>query len=328
MKNFATMLLSCLAASAIAGAAGAQETIEFNLSWLPQGSSAGMIVAADQGYYAEEGLDVKPVRGFGGLRTINELDQGLFDFAYGNPEGIMVNRSQGGKTRLVGAINATNPAGICFFEERHDISSLEDMKGLTLGGAAGTPVMVTFPALLAGAGLPEDHVELVQLQGSVVLQTLLDGDIDIYECWQGSGKQLLDGRAVEAGLTVGFLPYEDLGLTTIGSGIATTDTVIEENPELVRKLLRATYRGYQYMQDNPEASADIVKEMFPEINRDIVLAQIVAINEVIKGPGYEEHGMGWIDPARVQKLVDFAMSTREFDTEVTPDDIYSNAYLQ
>lgn len=326
MNTIQKLALACLLSTAAAGTAAA-ETIEFNLSWLPQGSSAGMVVAAHQGYYEEEGLDVKPVRGFGGLRTINELDQGLFKFAYGNPDGIIVNRSKGGQTRLVGSINATNPAGICYFEERHDISSLEDMGGLTLGGAAGTPVMVTFPALIEKAGLPEDHVDIVQLQGSVVLQALLDGDIDIYECWQGSGKQLLDSRAVEAGLTVGYLPYESMGLNTLGSGIATTDKVIEESPDVVRKVLRATYKGYQFMQDDPEAAADIVKEMFPEINRDVVLAQIVAINEVIKGPGTEEHGLGWIDTARVANLVEFAKETADLDEDVAPDDVFTTEFL-
>src|SRR4051794_10757065 len=62
--------------------AQAKQKIVFNMSWLPQGSTSGVIVAIDKGYYASQGLDVTAVRGYGGLRTVNEIDQGLFAFGY------------------------------------------------------------------------------------------------------------------------------------------------------------------------------------------------------------------------------------------------------
>ena len=51
-------------------------TVQFNMAWLPQGSMAGIFVAIDKGYFADAGLNVEPVRGFGGMRTANELDPG------------------------------------------------------------------------------------------------------------------------------------------------------------------------------------------------------------------------------------------------------------
>lgn len=323
---FASLGISALVT--LSAAHAQEEAFEFNLSWLPQGSTAGVIVAAHEGYYEEEGLDVTPVRGFGGLRTVNEIDQGMFKFGYGNPDGIVVNRASGGNVRMVGAINATNPGGICFVNERHNLTSLEDMKGLKLGGAAGTPVNVTFPALLSANGLPADHVEIVQLQGSVVTAALIDGQIDIYECWRGSGKPLLESQAKQAGLTIGFVPYEAMGQEFIGSGIATTDEIIENNPELVEKVLRATYKGYQFLQDNPEKGADIVVEMFPEVNREAVLAQINDINELIMGPGVEENGMGYIDPTRVTALVEFIGEANELASPVSADDVYTNQFIK
>lgn len=40
--------------------------VRFNMAWLPQGSMAGIFVAIDKGYFADAGLAVEPVRGFGG----------------------------------------------------------------------------------------------------------------------------------------------------------------------------------------------------------------------------------------------------------------------
>lgn len=330
MSQNPRLLLAAIALSAgVASSTSARaEAFEFNLSWLPQGSTAGIIVAVNQGYYKDEGLDVTPVRGFGGLRTVNEIDQGLFKFGYGNPDAIVVNRANGGKTRLVGALNATNPGGICYVNERHQLSSLADMKGLTLGGAAGTPVHVTIPAILAMNALPPDHINIVQLQGSVVTTALIDGTIDIYECWRASGKPLLDSQAAEAGVTIGFVSYEDIGLRTMGSGIATTDAIIETQPELVEKVLRASYRGYQFLLDKPEESADIVLAMFPEVDRGAVLAQIMDINALIIGPGVAENGLGYIDPTRAAALVDFISNANDLGDAVKPEDIYTNQFIK
>ena len=92
----------------------AQEKVTYNMAWLPQGSSIGVIVAQDKGYFREVGLDTNIVRGYGGNRTANELDQGQFEFGYVDPISLILNRSNGGKIKMVGAINTRWPAGVCY----------------------------------------------------------------------------------------------------------------------------------------------------------------------------------------------------------------------
>ena len=68
-KRMIGAALSALALT-LAGCGGGgdadKEKVTFNMSWLPQGSMSGVIAAIDKGYYAEAGLDVNVVRGFGG----------------------------------------------------------------------------------------------------------------------------------------------------------------------------------------------------------------------------------------------------------------------
>ncbi len=328
-----TLVLAGLAVAGLAtiaatlpGAAQSKHKIVFNLSWLPQGSVAGIIVAIDKGYYAAEGLEVSAVRGYGGLRTVNEIDQGMFEFGYGNPDGIILNRSKGGKTRMVGSINATNPGGVCFVEDRIKPKTVQELKGLTLGAAAGTPVTTTFPALLALNGLPADHVKIVQLQGSVIYPALVNGTIDIYECWLGSGKPILEHQAKKAGVKIGFLPYEAMNLRNFGSGVTVTDETIAKRPEVVRGFLKATYRGYRDMIKDPNEGADITKRLFPESDRAVVYDQILDINTLIRGPGTDEHGLGYIDPQRAKNTFDFVSRTMKLEA-VTVDDIYTNRFI-
>ena len=135
------------AAGCAAGLVQAQDKVTFNMSWLPQGSVIGPIVAQTEGYYKAAGLDVNLVRGYGGNRTANELDQGQFEFGYVDPISIVLNRSNGGKVRLVGAINTTWPGGICYVTKRYQPKSIDDMKGMTLGGGSASPVHNVVPAV-------------------------------------------------------------------------------------------------------------------------------------------------------------------------------------
>src|SRR5690606_7454779 len=148
LNSIARGFALCVALAFSCAPAAALEKVTYNVAWLPQGSSIGVIVAQDQGLFEKEGLDVNLVRGYGGNRTANELDQGQYEFGYVDPISLILNRKNGGKIKLVGAINTRWPAGICFNSEKHDIKTLKDMQGLTMGGGSASPVQNVVPTWL------------------------------------------------------------------------------------------------------------------------------------------------------------------------------------
>ena len=120
------VILSFTAVLCCCPTANASDAVTYNLGWLPQGSQSGIFMAMAKGFYAAENLDVTVVRGYGTIRTTNEVDQGMFDFGYGHPLGVILNRDKGGKTRMVATINDRNPAGLCWVKGRHKIQQPSD----------------------------------------------------------------------------------------------------------------------------------------------------------------------------------------------------------
>jgi len=47
---------------------------------------------------------------------------------------VILNRSQGGKAKMVSAINQGWPAALCYVKGRHSIETPADLRGLTVGG--------------------------------------------------------------------------------------------------------------------------------------------------------------------------------------------------
>ena len=303
--------------------ANAADSITFNMSWLPQGSMSGVITAIEKGFYSEVGLDVEAVRGYGGGRTTNEIDQGLFEFGYGNPLNMVLNRSKGGKTRIVGAINQHWPAGLCHIRERHKLDAPSDLKGITVGGGSYSPVHVMLPVWLELNGESGDAVTLLKMDGAVVDVSLVEGKIDAAECWLGSNKALIEKLAKQADLTVGFLNYSDFNFDILGSGIVTSDKVIAENPDKVRRFVTATYRGYAYANANPEEATDYLLKQFPVLDRDVTLQQVKETVDLMAGSGK----LGMIDPAQVQRTIEFVGPAYGIDS-VAAEDLYTNDFLQ
>lgn len=317
-----------LTGAMFAGASGAQEKVTFNMSWLPQGSTGGVLIAIDQGFYKEVGLAVDAVRGYGGARTVNEIDQGKFDFGYGDPVSIVQNRAQGGKTRLIGALNTRWPANICYIGSRHKIASLDNLKGLSFGGGATSPVQALLPAWLELNGKPRDHIKLLKMDPTVIDAALIEGKIDLAECWHGSNRPLLAKKAKDAGHAVESIPYAAHKLDVYGSGVVATDEFLAKRADTARRFLRGTYKGYDYMMKNPERSAEIIVKMHPVLDRDVVLQQIRDINELIVDKDVANRGLGFIRDDRAASTVKFIDTAYDLKGKVKANEIYSNDYLK
>jgi NitT/TauT family transport system substrate-binding protein len=298
--------------------------VTFNMGWLPQGSMAGVIVAIDKGFYRELALEVEAVRGFGGIRTVNEIDQGMFEFGYGDPLAVILNRVKGGKTKMIGAINDRWPAALCYVTSRHKINSPQDLVGLTIGGGQTSPMQVIVPQWLALNGVAAGDVEVMQLDPSIVVNSLVEGQIDAGECWKGNSLAIFQKRAASAGLEIASLEYSAFGLNIYGNGIVTSETIIDTKPELAEKFLAATYRGYAWAEANRAEATRIVVEHYPVLDPDITRQQIDELADLMDGPG----SRGWIEEAKVAETLEFLSRAYDVQSAIAVGDIYTTQFLQ
>ena len=299
------------------------ETVTFNMAWLPQGSMAGVIVAIDKGYYQEVGLDVQPIRGFGGLRTVNELDQGMFEFGYGDPSAVILNRAKGGKTRLIGSINNRWPAGLCYVKERHTIRQPSDLQGLTIGGGQNSAVQVIVPEWLKINRIDPETVTMLQLQPSVIASSLVEGKIDAGECWKGNSLPVYKKIARDAGLTIDWLEYSQFNLDIYGNGLVTTERLIEEKPEVVKRFVQSTYKGYSYAISHVDEAVAAMVKHFPVLDPDITREQILGLAELMQGPD----PMGWINEEKVANTLAFLTDAYNVTEAIPVEEVYTLQFL-
>ena len=311
----ALLLVGCSSARSPDSTSG-RERLTFNMSWLPQGSMGGVIAAIDRGYYAQAGLNVSVTRGFGGVRTTNELDQGMVDFAYGDPISVALNHANGGDVRMIGPINTEWPAGLCYVKQRHRIDRPADLEGLTVGGGQTSPMQALAPVWLKRNGVDLRTVKLYQIEPALIMTSLIEGRIDAGECWKGNSLALFRKRAAQAGVTLGFLPYSTFGLDIYGSGILTTRRMIARHPATVRRFLAATYRGYAYAAAHPDATVAMLTTRFPTLDAAITRQQLIETAALMRNA---DRGF---DPGQVGRSIDFLKQAYAFKDPLVASDIF------
>ncbi|MBI3000108.1 MAG: ABC transporter substrate-binding protein [Deltaproteobacteria bacterium] len=305
----------------------AAEKIKFNMSWLPQGSTAGFIVAGELGLYEKEGLDVEVQRGYGGLRTVNEVASGLFEFGYGDPQGMVLNRTKGGKTKMIGTINDTLPIALCWDAAKLNIKKPEDLDGKKVGGGAQSPIQIILPILMANSG--KGSVTMIRMDPAVTIPAVLSGQTDVSDCWAGSNLGIAKGMAAEKGMKLGHAFLRDIfGLDTYGNGIVTNEQVIATRPHIISKFVRASYKGYSWMFKNMDAAVDMVIKRYPTVKHAIVLDQVRDMVPLMKGPEFDTKGFGWIDREKMKRTRDFIVKGWDVKTDIPLDDLYTNEFLK
>ncbi|MBY8609727.1 MAG: ABC transporter substrate-binding protein [Burkholderia sp.] len=309
-------------------AAHAADAVRVNLAWLPQGSTGGILVAQAKGFYQDAGLDVTVQRGYGGQRTVNEVDEGLFEFGYGDPVSVILNRAHGGHTVLVGAINTRWPGAMCYLERPgFKPTSLKDLAGLSLGGGNASAVQNIVPAWLKQNGMAPDAIRLVRLDPAVINTALLQKRIDLSECWEGASLPVQAAFARRAGQKLGKVTYRDLGLDMIGSGIVTTDAYVAQHPDVVKRFVDATYRGYALMHDRPQDAVDAIVSRNPLLDRTILREQIDETNALITDNA-AGHRLGWLRPERIDATLGFVSRAFALGAKVKAGSLYTNRFVQ
>ena len=213
--------------------------VTFNMAWLPQGSMSGVLVAIERGLYRDVGLDVSAVRGFGGIRTVNEIDQGMFDFGYGDPLAVILNRSQG-RPGEDGGGHQPKVAGGALLRERPARRSRPQSrpsKGLTVGGGrAARRCRCSLPMWLAANGVSRRrrHHDAARSRGRHrVAPRRADrrGGVLAGEQHPAVRKAGRKRRASRSR----WIEYGAFGLDIYGNGLVTSEALISESPDVVQE---------------------------------------------------------------------------------------------
>ncbi|SHG71474.1 ABC-type nitrate/sulfonate/bicarbonate transport system, substrate-binding protein [Thermosyntropha lipolytica DSM 11003] len=289
------------------------------LDWFPNTNHTGLYVAKEKGFYEEEGLEVKIVNpGEGGTAQLIAAGKGDFGISY--QEEVTYARAEDIPVVAIAAVIQHNTSGFASPADRN-IKNPKDFEGKTYGGWGSPMENAMLKALMDKYGADFSKVNIINI-GTADFFTSLEKDIDfawIYYGWTGIEAELKN-------IPLNFIKLRDEheALDFYTPVIITSEEKIKNNPELVKKFMRATARGYQFSIENPEQAAAILLKAAPELN-----SQLVKKSQQYLAAEYQADAPRWGEMKKEvwQKFADFMYQNGLIKKNIDPAKAFTNEFL-
>jgi len=299
------------AASGAPSASAAADAVRLQLQWVPQAQFAGYFAAKEQGYFAEENLDVTLVSG--GPDVIPQVagsaaDGPEFTIAW-QPKVLQV-REGTPPSDLVNIAQIFQRSGTLSVSWKDsNITDPAAFKGKKVGvWDFGNEFEVTAGASKAGLTQGTDYEKVIQ---PFDMTLLLSKQIDVAEAMiYNEYAQVLEATNPETGALyqptdLNVINWNDEGSAMLQDALYARASWLAEpgNEDIAKRFLKASFKGWIYCRDNPD---DCIQYT---VNAGSTLGaghQAWMMNEINPLIWPSPNGIGMLDPASLQQTVDIS----------------------
>lgn len=231
---------------------------------------APMYVAIEEGYFAQEGIDLELVTGFGADKTMTAVLSGTADIGFMGSESSIYTYAGGAEDYVINFAQLTQRAGnFLVSREPIDDFSWDMLKGKdVLGGRAGGMPEMVFEYILNKNGIETNQVNIdqsIDFGSTAAAFSGGQGDFTIeFEPHATALEQKGEGYVVASlGEDSGYVPY---------TAFCAKKSFLEEKPELVQGFTNALQKGMDYVNSHtPEEIAKTISPQFAETKMDALI---------------------------------------------------------
>jgi NitT/TauT family transport system substrate-binding protein len=314
-------LVTSIVAAVLSGmltAAHADESVTVRLKWFHQAQFAGFYVANDKGLYKSAGLNVDIQPGGPDFPAIQMVTGGSEQFGVTGADQILIARSKGVPVVALAVIFRRNPF-VLFSLAKSGIKTPADYVGKNVGVKIGGNEELIYRAVLAKAGV--DKAKLNEIPVKFDITPLLAGAVDV---WPG---YLINEvlAAKEKGFEVNVVSPPDYGIDLYADTLFTTEKMLNEKPEVVRKFVTATLKGWTSAIAAPEEAAQITVKYGTKLTYDHELAMMKASLPLLQP---DAQPVGWMDAGNWSATQKLLVDAGFQKTPVDVDKAFTVAFLK
>lgn len=303
------------------GTAKAQ-AFDLTLDFYPNPDHAGIYMAQKLGYFEEAGLDVAIHTPSDPAVPIKHVAVGRTDLAISYEPEVLLAREQGLDVLAVAAL-VNRPLTSMIWLKKSGIGGVADLRGKTVA-TAGIPYQDAYlKTILARADLTPSDVKTVNV-GFGLLPAIVSGRADAML----GGFRNVEGVDLRLrGKDPVVTPVDQLGVPTYDELVLVARRQsLDEDPEPIRLFLAALARGTEAAAASPEATTEALLEANPDLDPKLTRAEVAATLPLLDPPR-GERPYGYMDPARWIEFSGWMRDNGQIGSLPAPSAVLSNAYL-
>ena len=284
---------------------------------------APMYVAIEEGYFAEEGIDLELVTAFGADKVTTAVISGEADIAFMGSESTIYVHKQNADDPLINFAQLTQRAGN-FIVAREPMENFkwQDLKGSeVLGGRKGGMPQMVFEYVLKKHGIdPKKDLKIDQsIDFGSTAAAFSGGKGDFTVEFEPSATALETEGAgfvvASLGEASGYVPY---------TAFSAKKSFLDANPELIQSFTNALQKGMDYVNNHtPEEIAMIIQPQFKETD----LSQITTIVKRYYDQNTWKEDLVFSEDA-FTLLQDILMEAGELDAPVPYEELVTTTFAE
>ena len=300
----------------------AREKVEVRFTWQFKGEHAPLFIALEKGFYADEGLDVQLTEGSGAETVVKIVAQGIDTIGFGPATTVAEAIGNDLPVQMVAVYEPKTPIGLMSFPDVQ-LKTPKDLEGRTLGLTANESFSHLWAPFAKLNGVDLTKVRKVVLDYSSRNGLFISRKIDVQSTFLNVDVPMMEKKT---GTHFNTLKVSDFGLQLLGGGLFVNDEYAKSHPETLRKLLRATAKGYRAAHEDPKAAvAALSKHLRVKLPEDVLEQQLnITMDDV---PTTGDKPLGWQDPAEWRANIDLLRQIGVIKSSKASTYYYTNRYL-
>jgi len=267
------------------------DRLRLQLDWVPEPEFGGIYAALERGYFREERLEVEVVKGSAGVATPQLVASGQVELGVMAAEQLLTARGRGAPLVAVFAAFQTNPLAL-MVHAGHPARSLEEVwRGS--GPVAVEPGQSFVRFLSKRFGTTP---RLVPYQGA--LATFQADPSLAQQCFASAEPVQMELAKVPVRVfTVaegGFDPYNGV--------VATSERVLAERGDAVRRFVRALRRGWEAYLAEPAAYNPAIARLNPAMSLEAMNLAATRLRPLVESAATRRAGLGAMEARRWEEL--------------------------
>lgn len=311
-----------------AGTADAQTKVKFTLDWAFQGPTSAFLVAEQKGYYKAEGIDITIDAGQGSAGALQRVATGAYEMGFADINALIEYNAKNpdGQVKAVMMGYDAPPFGV-YALKSSGIKTPKDLEGKKLGAPVFDASFKLFPAFAAKTGIDRTKITNINLQPPLREPSLKNGSVDFISGHYFSSILDLEKIGVKESEIIAF-PYADAGMDFYGNAVVASPKFIKENPEAIKKVVKATIKAWKEVAANPDVGIKATKTRDGLTDEALELRRLkLSLERNVITKYVKENGFGGVDMARLQRSSDAVAAATGLEKAPKASDLFEDGFL-
>jgi len=326
LKHLAAFLIMFLCGGLLVGcpppknsnhSSGQLHSVKVRLKWLDQAQFAGFYTAKEKDFYRANELDVTLEPGGVDFPAVQMVSSGSDDFGVTGADQILLAREKGVPIVALAVIYRKSP--FCYFSLKESgITKPQDFVGKNVGVKLGGNEELTYRAMMKKAGVDTKQVREIPVKFDMT--PLFTGQV---MAWPGYSinEPIV---AQEQGHDVNLIWPGDYGVNLYADTLFTTEAMVRDKPDLVRRFVSATVKGWEYAVTHQDEAVQFTLKQSDKLKQGHESAMMAASVDLLKP---DDKPIGWMDKGKWEEIQALLLEASFMKSAVDIDSAFTTQFL-